>query len=292
MAASLFALTVAICFGVNPILIKQGLRGSAKAEFAVFVGLAVAVPIYAAVLPFSGGLHWEDVTPSALIGFVLGGLFGAGIGRGWMFGAIQQIGAARATAIKNSAPLFSTLLAVLLLGESVTPFHWAAIFTIILGLVLLSLKASGSSVALRRSGVLMAFGAALSYGVRPLFLKFGLDAADLPVTAAFVGAIAAIIPYAFTLVVRGGLSFGFRGLEARSVGFFCAAGVLQAIGFLALALALSDARVSVVYPITATAPLVTLILSYLVLRTVERLTWLDVLGILAVALGVAVLSST
>lgn len=61
---------------------------------------------------------------------------------------------------------------------------------------------------------------------------------------------------------------------------------------LALTLALSDARVSVVYPITSAAPVVTLILSYLVLRTVERLTWLDVLGILAVALGVGVLSST
>jgi uncharacterized membrane protein len=44
-------------------------------------------------------------------------------------------------------------------------------------------------------GTAAAIGAALSYGVRPLFLKFGLEAADLPFTAAFVGAVAALVVF-------------------------------------------------------------------------------------------------
>src|SRR5919199_2033506 len=212
------------------------------------------------MLPFFGGLHWDQVTPPAFVGFILGGLFGAGIGRGWLFGAIRQIGASRATAIKNSSPLFSTLLAVLVLGESVSSLHWAAVVTIIVGLALVGWRASSREKAhLQGRGVLMALGAAASYGVRPLFLKFGLEAADLPLTAALVGAIAAISPYAFTLARRGGVSLGVRGTPARTVWFFVIAGLLQGLGFLALTFALAEARVSVVYPITAAAPIVTLV---------------------------------
>ncbi len=291
MTASLWALTVAICFGINPILVRRGMTSESRTDFAVFVGLAVSVPIYGLMLPFFGGLQWELVTLPAFVGFVLGGLFGAGIGRGWLFGAIQRIGAARATAIKNSSPLFSTLLAVVVLGEAVTGLHWAAILTIIAGLVLVGWKSGPSLLQAQRSGVLMALGAALSYGVRPLFLKSGLDAANLPLTAAFVGAIAAITPYTFTLATHGGLNLGFREVPRRSVWLFAAAGVLQTIGFLALTLALSEARVSIVYPITATAPIVTLIFSFALLRTVERLTVRDVLGILAVVAGVAILTT-
>jgi drug/metabolite transporter (DMT)-like permease len=257
----------------------------------VFIGLVVTVPLYAVMLPLFGGLHWEQVTIPAFIGFILGGLFGAGIGRGWLFGAIQQIGASRATAIKNSSPLFSTLLATLVLGESVSSLHWAAVVTIIVGLALVGWRATSERGHLEGKGVLMALGAAASYGVRPLFLKFGLDAADLPLTAALVGAIAAISPYTYTLARRGGLSLGARGTPARTIWLFVIAGLLQGIGFLALTMALAEARVSVVYPITAAAPIVTLAASYVLFRSAEHLTWRVALGILAVVGGVVVLTT-
>lgn len=291
MQASLLALTTAVCFGINPLFVKWGFSGSTTTELGVFIGLVVTVPLYAVMLPLFGGLHWEQVTLPAFIGFILGGLFGAGIGRGWLFGAIQQIGASRATAIKNSSPLFSTLLATLVLGESVSSLHWAAVVTIIVGLALVGWRATSDRAHLEGKGVLMALGAAASYGVRPLFLKFGLDAADLPLTAALVGAIAAISPYTYTLARRGGLSLGARGTPARTIWLFVVAGLLQGIGFLALTMALAEARVSVVYPITAAAPIVTLAASYLLFRSAEHLTWRVALGILAVVGGVAVLTT-
>jgi drug/metabolite transporter (DMT)-like permease len=49
--------------------------------------------------------------------------------------------------------------------------------------------------------------------------------------------------------------------------------------------------VSVVYPITAAAPIVTLVCSYVLFRSGEHLTWRVTLGILAVVLGVAVLTT-
>ncbi|HYH91752.1 MAG TPA: DMT family transporter [Candidatus Saccharimonadales bacterium] len=285
MDPKVFALITAISFGLNPVTLKLGFGKGGRPDTAMILGLFIAVPLYLLILPFGGGLHWDQVTLAAFVGFVLGGLFGTGIGRRWLYIAIDRIGASPATAIKNSAPVVTTFLAALVYQEPVTPIRWLAVIGIVTGVVLVTWKPGSGRRQWLDIGVAAAFGAMLSYGVRPLFLKFGLEAADLPLTAAFVGAIAALI-YALTFGDRSGL------LKARTepaFGLFVLSGILQAIGFLALTLGLSGGEVSVVYPVTASAPIFTLIFTWLLLRGKERLTWRIVLGAVLVTLGVIVL---
>lgn len=276
------ALVTAITFGLNPVALKVGFGQGGKPDTAMILGLVIAVPMYAAVVPFAGGLGWEQVTLAAFVGYVLGGLFGTGIGRRWLFIAIDRIGASPATAIKNSAPVVSTFLAALVYGEPVTPERWAAVIAIVFGVVFVTWKPGAGIKSFATSGMLAAFGAMLSYGVRPLFLKFGLEAADLPVTAALVGAIAALV-YAFAFGDRRGLQGAWRD---PAFGMFVLSGVLQGIGFLALALGLSGGDVSVVYPVTASAPLFTLFFTWLFLRGKEQLTWRIGVGVILVFGGV------
>ena len=136
----LFALVTAICFGLNPVTLKIGFSRGGRPDTGMIVGLIVAVPLYIVLLPLAGGPHLELVTSSALLGFVLGGLFGTGIGRRWLYIAIDRIGASPATAIKNSAPVISALLAAILFSEPVTPLRWAAIVAIVAGVVLVTWK--------------------------------------------------------------------------------------------------------------------------------------------------------
>jgi drug/metabolite transporter (DMT)-like permease len=281
----LFALVTAIAFGLNPVTLKLGFGTGGRPDTAMILGLFVAVPIYLAILPLGGGLHWELVTAAALAGYVLGGLFGTGIGRRWLYISIDRIGASPATAIKNSAPVITTLLAALVYGEAVTPLRWAAVVAIVVGVGLVTWKPGAGIRRWLDIGVLAAVGAALSYGVRPLFLKFGLEAANLPLTAAFVGAVAALV-YALSFGDRSDL---LRAHREPAFGLFVVSGVLQAIGFLALTLGLSGGDVSVVYPVTASAPLFTLFFTAILLRGRERLTWQIALGATAVVLGVVVL---
>jgi uncharacterized membrane protein len=281
----LFALVTAICFGLNPVTLKIGFGWGGRPDTAMIVGLVVAVPLYLALLPFVGGAHLEQVTGAALVGYILGGLFGSGIGRRWLYIAIDRIGASPATAIKNSAPAVSALLAAVLLAEPVTPIRWAAITAIVTGVILVTWKRGEGVRRWLDVGVLAAIGAAVTYGIRPLFLKFGLEAADLPVTAAFVGAIAALT-YALSFGDRSGLR---TIAHERAFGIFVLSGVLQAIGFLALTLGLSDGTVSVVYPVTSSAPLFTLGFTALLLRNVETLTPQIVIGAVAVVFGVIAL---
>jgi drug/metabolite transporter (DMT)-like permease len=281
----LFALTTALCFGLNPVTLKIAFGKGGRPDTGMIVGLLVAVPLYILLLPVAGGPHLELMTPAALTGFVLGGLFGTGIGRRWLYIAIDRIGASPATAIKNSAPVISALLAAVLFAEPVTPLRWAAIVGIVGGVVLVTWKPGQGLRSWFDLGVLAAIGAAVTYGIRPLFLKFGLEAADLPLTSAVVGAIAALT-YALSFGDRSGLRSIRREPAFR---LFVLSGVLQAIGFLALNVGLSGGIVSVVYPVTASAPLFTVLVTFLLLKGKESLTWRIALGAVAIVVGVVAL---
>lgn len=282
MEGKLLALVTAACFGLNPVVLKLGFARQGTSEVALVIGLAITVPIYLVIAPIFGGFDFDLVTMPALIGFILGGLFGTGIGRRWMYIAIERIGASPATAIKNSAPVVTTFLAVAFLQEQVTLLQWVAIASIVIGITLVTWKRGAGIRQFADVGVLAAVGAALSYGVRPLFLKFGLDQVDIPLTAALIGAVAALL-YASLFTRLGRMRDGLHG---RSAVFFAGAGVLQAFGFLALTFGLSTEDVSIVYPVTSTAPLFTLAFTALLLRGVEQLTWRIVVGAMAVVGGV------
>ena len=285
MHGKVLALMTAICFGINPVVLKLGFARKGRSDVAVVVGLAITVPVYLLMAPLLGGISFAHMTLPAVIGFVLGGLFGGGIGRRWMYLAIEKIGASPAAAIKNSAPVITTGLAILFLGEHVTLLHWLAIVTIVVGITLVTWQRGLGWRHVLSVGVLAALGSALSYGIRPLFLKYGLDAANLPLTGALIGAVAALV-YAAVLTPNSELWFGLR---EKSLGLFAASGILQALGFLALTFGLSNEDVSIVYPVTATAPLFTLLFTALMLRKTERLNWRIVLGAFAITAGVIVL---
>jgi drug/metabolite transporter (DMT)-like permease len=264
----------------------MGFARGGEVDTAMILGLSISVPLYLMFVPLEGGLHLDRVTGTALTGYILGGLLGTGIGRRWLYLAVQKIGAAPATAIKNSAPLITTALAMAFLGERVTLFQWMAIVTIIVGVSLVSWKAGAGIGQLMNVGILAAFGAMLSYGVRPLFVKWGLEAADLPLTSALIGATAALL-YAILVARPGSIKIWSGPREALI--FFVGAGLLQSFGFLALNYGLSAADVSVVYPVTTTTPLFTLAFTVLLLRGVEKLTWRIAVGTVAVVAGVIVL---
>jgi drug/metabolite transporter, DME family len=285
-AGKLFALGTALCFGLNPVLLKMGFARSGSVDYAMILGLVISVVLYAVLIPFGGGLQWELVTPAALVGFIFGGLFGTGIGRRWLYVAIDKIGASPATAIKNSAPLVTTMLAIPLFNEQVGLFQWLAIIGIIGGISLVTWKPGAGVKQLMSVGILAAVGAALSYGVRPLFLKFGLENADLPLTAALVGAIAALL---YAVILARPKALRPPPMAPGTFRLFFGAGVLQAFGFLSMTFAIASGDVSIVYPVTSTAPLFTLVFTWLMLKGTEPVTWRLALGVTAVVAGVITL---
>jgi drug/metabolite transporter (DMT)-like permease len=286
-----FALAGAICFGLSPILVKVGFARNGRLDGAVMVALAIALPLYVMLLPLAGGLHWDEMTPQAFVGFAVGGLFGGGIGRRWMYIAIERIGASPATAIKNASPMFATALAVLLFGEAVGLVHWLATIAIVAGISLVTWR-KGRGFNLLDPGVLAAVLSALSYAVRPVVVKFGLEEASFPLTASLIGASAGLL-YAVVMSRPWKLSAadlpGRRLLRDPAMPPFIGSGILQALGILCVSSALAGGEVSLVYPINASAPLFTVVFTGLFLRGTEEVTWRTLVGAVAVVGGVVLL---
>ena len=119
MLGEVLALTSAFLWGAVPILIRRGLTYSST-SVAVVWGLIVSLPLLAAVLALHPRPVSQAVAPQAAVWFVLVGLLGPCIGRVFNFIGVARLGAARATPLVNSAPLFTTLLAVVFLHEQLT----------------------------------------------------------------------------------------------------------------------------------------------------------------------------
>ena len=81
---------------------------------------------------------FPTLTVVAFLWFALSGLFNFALGRLFNTFSIQLAGVARATPLFSTAPLFATILAILFLGESVTPWLLLGTVTIVGGIVLIT----------------------------------------------------------------------------------------------------------------------------------------------------------
>jgi len=84
-----------------------------------------------------------------------------------MFAASARIPLADATAISFLNPIFTMLLAILLLGERVGPWRWGAVAVAFTGGLILLRPGTGAIEA----GALLALGAALVMGLEIIFIK-------------------------------------------------------------------------------------------------------------------------
>jgi uncharacterized membrane protein len=282
--AKVLALTTAVSFGIVPVFIKMafGRGGQTGTGLMLALAFSVAVNFGLAVVVDP---HWELLTPAAFGAFVVGGLAGNAIGRRWSFQSIDLLGASRSSALRASSPVVSALLAMVIFDELVTVLEWIAILAIVVGGVLVNWSPGADRRQWLGRGVLYALLAAASYGIRPLILKLGLNIADIPLAAACIGAVAALL---YTLVREDRSQLLATRIDS-AFKFWVLSGAIGAIGLISLTFAIAGGDVSVVYPLTASAPLFTVLFTALLLRGVEQITWRLVLGTVLVVAGVVYL---
>ena len=282
--AKVLALTTAITFGIVPVFIKMAFGRGGQTATGLMLALA-----FSAIVNFALALvidpHWELLTPTAFAAFVVGGLAGNAIGRRWSFMSVDLLGASRSSALRGSSPVITTLLAMVLYAEQVSVFQWAAILAIVVGGMLVNWNPRADRRQWVSMGVLYALAAAISYGIRPLILKYGLNIADIPLAAACIGAVAALV---YTLLREDRAQLLATRIDA-AFKFWVLSGVLGAVGLVSLTFALAQGDVSVVYPLTSSAPLFTVAFTALLLRGVEQITVRLVAGTVLVVGGVVYL---
>lgn len=295
----LLALFSACCFAASNITIARGAAAKAQDNGAFLSILITAV--MAAVVWIATGLDkgWPQAGLASLLWFAAAGVLTMFIGRVFLFASVQHLGAVRASAVKRLNPVFSVLLGVLVLGDSIdayTAIGMLLIFSSFALLVRQSLNAAGAAGTVRDApreswqsrlkslGFFYGPVSALAYAVGYVARKQGLvltpDAALGTMVGGIVGALVFVIAARFIDSYRTSLRAAFTCFNP----WLFAAGVLSSVGQLLYFAALSHATISRVALVSSMEVFVTIFLSVIILRKTEQL---SAATLQAAALGVA-----
>lgn len=306
IAGALLALASSFSFSVNSILVRRGFADAgATAAQGAFITVLLGVPFGLIAVLLTGQILNFGLIPLDGYLYLSGaGIVHYGIGRYCNYRGIAAIGAARAVTVQAVAVPYSILMAVVLLDERPSLLMYAAIALILIGPSLMIERrskrpadapagASGGGapgVEIRQlEGYVFSLLAALAYGTSPILIRAAVE--DASATAAIgtlvsYAAASAVLIAALALPAQREL---VHAINFRYMRLFGGAGLSVFLAQLFRFFALSFADVSIVNPLMRTVGVFTLILSYLVNRSLERITLGVVLGVLVSFGGAALL---
>jgi drug/metabolite transporter (DMT)-like permease len=131
------ALVTALLWGTIPVLVRKGLPHSST-SVAVLLGSLASLPLLFLVFSFHPRPVTQAVAPEAAVWFALVGITGSCLGRVFNYLGVARLGAARATPLINSSPLFTTVLALVFLREQITLKILLGVICIISGVAVLT----------------------------------------------------------------------------------------------------------------------------------------------------------
>jgi len=285
IAPEFYALANALLFAFHNMLAKKGLRHSNPATAVISSLLINIVFLWAVafmIVPLS------SLNSSSILIFVVVGFFQPGLTRLLTYKGIDALGVAITDPIRATTPLFSAMMAIIFLGEKITFGIVVATLLIIAGITLLSWR-PGSMKGLNSVYLWYPLAASALAGCTQVVRKFGLAALPHPFLAAAVTATSSFVVSVATLWYIEKSQETWM-MNRRCFWYFLAAGVTISLGMVCIYYALDLGKVSVVIPISSTAPFFSLIFTAIFLRDVERVTAKIILAATMIVGGVALLT--
>ena len=283
-----FAFLAACGFASGNVLVRVGTQkvpAPTAALLTVFSG-AVLVGGLALVL------NLEEITSLSIeaMGWILVlGIMGYPMARLFIITAISMVGATRAVPMAGLQPVIAFILGVILLGERPNLLVTIGTPIIVAGLFLVVMPRSNANsrdtiANVRRIGYVLAIGAAATFAGRDVISRHVVsDLIDPLVSAGLALTVGGVILGA---ILHRQVATTIRTLPKNYLLLCVLAGVFQGLAVASLFQALSRAPVTVVSPIYATQPLMTLIMAHIFLRRLETIDLLLALGTMTSVVGV------
>lgn len=272
------------------VVAKLGLEGGGSSlQVALVVAGVDAVVYWVVLLGQKGSGAFAGLPPVAIAAFAGAGIVAAVFGRLASFTGIHRVGASINSAGISTRPLFATILAFVLLAEAVALPVVAGIVVLVGGLVVLSLSKGGDVGGWKPHELLFPVGAAAAFALADVVRRFGLT--TTPATAlqgVTLNETAGGLVLAAYLLLRRRDDLGLVSRETW--GYFVASGLLNALSFWLLFVALQTGPVAVISSLVATTPLFTTVFAYALLGDLERVTGGVVVGALLVVVGAGLIT--
>ena len=279
-----FALCSLAIYGFTQVIAKHAV-GSLNAESMVAMNFLASVPVYVFIL-VGALVLWGEYLDH--LEYVFYALIGASTARGGYYiylEALEKGDVSMVGSITAAFPAITAVLAVTFLGESLTWLNAVGIALIISSMMALSvLRRSGAKhTESSRSSLMLSLATLVIWGVGGIFIKLALDVLPL---IAYLGVYPLILPP---------LAFGYLRHRRASwrvlvpkwtvpIMLAIVVAELWQLGYFAETTAISKGSASIVFPVISAYPIVTILGARAFLK--ERLSWKEMVLILAVILGI------
>jgi len=255
-----FALLSSLCFGIAHVTASVGLR-SLDPRSGAAISIPTATLLFAAAAPFA--LDLSQFSATAAILFAVVGLFFPAVVTLLNFRSNELLGATVTSTVSGTTPLFALVAAALLLNEKIPARAAIAAAGVVLGIALLSWNPGAVRGRFAGWPLLVPLAGAVVRGLAQVGARAALLLWSNPFAASLIG-------YAVSsaAVISADRLAGTerRKLTAHSATWFGITGALNGGAVLLMYLALTLAPVALVAPIVAAYPLITLLVSAIVLH--------------------------
>jgi drug/metabolite transporter (DMT)-like permease len=279
--AILFAFASAACLGAGVVTAQFGLRSVEPLS-----GAAISVPAFTLLFLLLSPLIlagepvvWRGVPVFAAIGLVFPALLTL-----LTFASNRALGPVVTSTLGNLAPLFSVALAVIVLQEPLRALQLAGLVIAVTGAVIITVTRPRDFGSWRSWALLLPLGGAVLRGVIPPFVKLGLEIWPSPLWACLIGYIVSSLVVLTVQRVRKGSFIAEASRSGRL--WFAVTGLFNGMSALTLFAAVRHGPITLVAPLVAVYPLVTVLLSAILLHQV-RITARIVAGTPLTVAGVA-----
>ena len=264
MAAILLAFGAAALIGAGVVITQFGLK-----SIDPLSGAAISIPSFTAVfvllspiLLYGDTIVWRAVPIFAAVGLV----YPVAVTL-VTFASNRALGPVVTSAVGNLSPLFAVALAVVVLHEPLRLTQLAGLIVSVAGVLILTVTPTPDLRDWRTFALLLPLIAALLRGVIPPVIKLGLEVWPNPFGAGLVAYMVSTLTVLCIQRFRTG-TFIARGPVSGRL-WFAATGIVNGVGTLMLYAAVGAGPVTLVAPIVATYPLMTVAMSALVLAHVK-----------------------
>lgn len=285
------AVLSAALWGLAPIMMKKGLERGGTSMLATTTSVVTGFSLFftlSTILygPFNSYL---GLSPPSMAIFLLGGIVGSSLGRLAQYAGVRRLGASVNTAVLNTRPLFTSILAISLLGEPFSVGLGIGIVVITVGIVMLSFSRGGDIRGWNVYELLIPLSGAVAYSTGNILRRYGFTISDAaPLSALVLNEFAAFTVIACYVFASEGRSVFVA--SRQTYGFFIGGSLFSSLGLLSLFVALSLGPVIVVDPLSGTAPLFAALFAHIFLRDVERVTHGVIVSAVLVILGVVLIT--
>lgn len=301
----LFAFSALLLFTVSIMVTKL-----ASSRIPLALGFVIATVVNVAFAGFAlgvqlalsdVGLRWNT---RAFLLFAAAGVFSTYLGRWFFYESVVRFGPAKASIFQVSSPLFTALMAWLLMGEQLTALKALGMLMAIGGLMLVSYKpgffsrrsavepagpAPSFSEFVLRSAFLLGVGSSFAYAVGNVMRGLAIRSWPEPILGALVGAAFGLMLHLGFSADKAGLVARLRSADRKGVWQYALIGMCNISAQAGVIAAMRFIPLSVVTLITLCTPVFVFPASYFLFKAKGEFTVTALLGSAIALLGVAII---